>query len=100
MALSRTDPNYFGQAVVANSTSTEEVDFGFPATHVRVLNTCNGDAYMRPDGNTPSSQDMRIAACSEVILNVQMSLRALRFYSTSTGCLVNVTALGGGGYGV
>jgi hypothetical protein len=99
MPLSRSDPNYYGAAIVANSTTTEEYDFGFPAAHIRILNTCNGDAYMRPDGGTPSSGDMRIGACSEVILNAMgLSIRALRFYSTSTGCRLNVTAIGGGGY--
>ena len=98
MALSRSDPHYYGAAIVANSTTTEEYDLGFQATHLRVLNTCNGDAYMRPDGGSPTCGDMRIRACSEMILDLAMSLRALRFYSTSTGCLLNVTALGGGGY--
>lgn len=100
MALQRTLPNYYSAIAPrsAASTGVAAIDFGFPATVLRIVNVANVDAYFNPASTSVcTTADMCVRACSDAqIFGVAMSV--LTIYSTSTGATAHdlrIAALGG-----
>lgn len=97
MPLMRSEPNFYQRDLSLVSTSSGEgfCDFGFPASTIRLLNTCSDDAWVRFGSSETyaTCTDMMVRACSEVVLPVP-PCSSLFAYSTGTTKL-RVTALGG-----
>lgn len=100
MPLNRSDPNYYSSPLTLNSSSTAAtgVGFGFPASYVRLLNTGATDVYVNPQSSTLcTTADLRVRACSDLVLANLPAISVLTAYATSTagaGAVLNVTALG------
>lgn len=99
MPLMRADPNYFSTQLSFSTTTTDDstlIGLGFPATALRLLNTCNDDVYARLDGNVATTKDLRVRACSEVFWSPLPPFSFLGLYTTAaTKLVLGVTALGG-----
>lgn len=99
MPLDRIDPNYYSAEAIfcATSSAAGVVNFGFPATALRFLNTCEADAFVRlgDQVGVASSADLRVRACSDLVLAPIPACSGLSGYSTGGDVAVGVTALGG-----
>lgn len=96
-------PNYYSEALAQSASSTAGAASGwaFDACTLKLLNTEAVDFYVQLDSTTAadaSTGDMRIRACSEVVLTSLPPVRGLAAYTTSTSAsakILNLTALGG-----
>lgn len=97
MPLNRSDPNYYSAPVTCpTTTGVSAVGFGFPATFLRLMNTNAVDIYASlQSSSAASTADLRVRACSELVLAGVPPVSVLTAYSTSTGTspVLNVTAM-------
>ncbi len=100
MPLQRIDPNWYSTQLTFSTTTTDErnvIGLGFPATALRVINSCADDVYVRlGSSGVATSADMRVRACSELGLSGLPPFSFVSLYTTAaTGTKAGVTALGG-----
>ena len=101
MSILVVGPNYYSTqlAVSASTTAVAAEGWTFPASAIRLLNTEATDFYVRLNSTTvATTADMRVRACSEVVMTGTPPIGGLTIYTTSTSAsakLLGVTAIGG-----
>lgn len=98
----RLTPNYYSErlTVSASTTAGAGAAFGFNARYLKLLNTEATDFYVKLGATgelVATTADMRVRACSEVVLPGLPPVFGLAAYTTSTAAaakVLDVTALG------
>ena len=95
-------PNYYTErlTVGVSTTAGAAAAFGFNATYLKLLNTEATDWFVRLNSTSvaATTADMRVRACSEVVMPMVPPCAGLTAYTTSTAAaakVLDVTALGG-----